>query len=338
MAAAGQSHNSTPKRIIAAYDYVDGDGKLLYQVLRYEPKNFCQRRPDGKGKWIWNLEDRRILYRWPELLKFPDATVFVTEGEKDADNVAALNLCATCVATGKWTPECIAALAGREVVILEDNDDAGRTKALAAAQTLHGTAKTIRIVSLPDLPDKGDVSDWLEADPNNAKKFTKTCFDVPVWVPSEADAKIEAAPSESKSSTNAPPLPFINIAAWHDQPVPERTWTVKDRIPASNVTLLSGEGSIGKIYFVVAACHCHSTWSRLAWAHCQSRDQHSSCAARTTPTNYGGVSTRSLKHYSAAFTEFQDIRLMALAGRGNLDGGAGPSWPHTAYQTVRTHS
>src|SRR6516165_6847938 len=44
---------STPKGILTkTYDYVDADGKLLYQVLRYDqPKSFRQRRPDGKDGW-----------------------------------------------------------------------------------------------------------------------------------------------------------------------------------------------------------------------------------------------------------------------------------------------
>jgi putative DNA primase/helicase len=140
------------KRVVAEYDYRDRDGVLLYQVVRYEPKHFRQRRPDGKGGWHYQLEDRRVPYRWPDLLKFPDGTVFVCKGEKDADNVAALDLCATTVASGKWTTECIEALAGRDVIILEDNDDAGRKRAVKVAQALHGTAKTVRVVSLPDLP------------------------------------------------------------------------------------------------------------------------------------------------------------------------------------------
>ena len=111
---------------------------MLYQVLRLEPKSFRQRRPDGDGGWIWQLDERRVIYRWPELLKYPDATVFVCEGEKDADRVASLELCATSVAGGKWTDECVRALAGHDVIILEDNDETGRKKALAAAQALHG--------------------------------------------------------------------------------------------------------------------------------------------------------------------------------------------------------
>ena len=62
-AAAAQTRKDKPGRIVATYDYTDGDGKLLYQVLRYDPKDFRQRRPDGNGGWIWKLEERRVLYR-----------------------------------------------------------------------------------------------------------------------------------------------------------------------------------------------------------------------------------------------------------------------------------
>src|SRR5262249_22315106 len=80
-----KSNGSARKAIAATYNYVDECGELLYQVVRYEPKDFRQRRPDGNGGWTWKLDERRVVYRWPELLKFPDGTVFVTEGEKDAD-------------------------------------------------------------------------------------------------------------------------------------------------------------------------------------------------------------------------------------------------------------
>jgi hypothetical protein len=175
---ASAAHDNKPtRRLVAEYDYTDSAGTLLYQVLRYEPKGFSQRRPDGNGGWIWQQAERRVLYRLVELLKYPDATVFVCEGEKDADRVAGLGLCATTVAHGKWTAECVQALAGHDVVILQDNDTEGRTKALEAAQVLHGTAKTIRIVLLPDLPDKGDVSDWLDADPSrDGNKLAEACF------------------------------------------------------------------------------------------------------------------------------------------------------------------
>ena len=256
-AVARQFRDGNKGRIVAKYDYVDDAGTLLYQVLRLEPKNFRLRRPDGNGGWIWELDQRRVLYRWPDLLKYPDGTVFLCEGEKDADRVGGLGYCATTVAAGKWTAECVTALAGRDVIILEDNDNAGRAKALATAQALHGTAKTIRIVSLPDLPDKGDVSDWLDADPRRAEKLGDVCFDVRVWTPDDAAANL-AAPEvtarditaetsvESKPTTQPPPLPFINIPAWDGAAAPEREWVVRDRVPLKNVTLLSGEGGVGK--------------------------------------------------------------------------------------------
>jgi RecA-family ATPase len=256
-AVAGQPRDGNKGCIVAKYDYTDAGSVLLYQVLRLEPKSFRQRRPDGNGGWIWELDQRRVLYRWPDLLKYPDGTVFFCEGEKDADRVAGLGYCATTVAAGKWTEECVTALAGRDVIILEDNDNAGRAKALATAQALHGTAKTIRIVSLPNLPDKGDVSDWLDADPRRAQKLADVCFDVQVWTPDEAAANL-AAPevtasditvetsAESEPTSEPPPLPFINIAAWDGTAAPEREWVVQDRVPLKNVTLLSGEGGVGK--------------------------------------------------------------------------------------------
>ena len=181
-------------------------------------------------------------------------------GEKDADRVASFGHCATCVAAGKWTDDCIKALKDRDVIILEDNDKAGRAKALTAARALHGAAKTIRIVSLPDLPEKGDVSDWLDFDPCRAEKLADVCFNVPEWTPDEADTTDsddadaddadttntdnDAAKKETKPASK--PLLCINIAAWHSMPVPERQWVVRDRVPLAAVTLLSGDGGVGK--------------------------------------------------------------------------------------------
>ena len=59
--------SGAPRKIVAAYSYTDESGGLLSEVLRYEPKDFRQRRPDGAG-WKWSLNGtRRVLYRLPEL-------------------------------------------------------------------------------------------------------------------------------------------------------------------------------------------------------------------------------------------------------------------------------
>ena len=66
--AMAELRKSQGAKIVATYDYTDANGgALLYQVVRYEPKDFRQRRPDGNGGWIWKLGDKRIIYRWPEI-------------------------------------------------------------------------------------------------------------------------------------------------------------------------------------------------------------------------------------------------------------------------------
>lgn len=154
-------------KIIATYDYKDVEGKLIYQSVRFEPKDFRQRRPDPAqpGKWIWNLTGvPRILYRLPELARA--TTVWITEGEKDADRLAALGLCSTTNSegAGKWRPELSAFFVGKHVIILPDNDEVGRKHAGdVARKLLTAGAADVRIVYLPGLPEKGDVSDWLNA-------------------------------------------------------------------------------------------------------------------------------------------------------------------------------
>lgn len=151
--------------IASKYDYRDADGRLVYQVVRFSPKGFRQRQPNGSGGWLWNLKGvDRLPYRLPELLAAdPRWPVFIVEGEKDADRLADRGLVATCNAggAGKWSGSFAAHLRGRPVVILPDNDDPGRKHAQAVARSLQGAAKSVRIVELPGLPEKGDVSDWL---------------------------------------------------------------------------------------------------------------------------------------------------------------------------------
>jgi hypothetical protein len=161
---------SNNKKIVAAYDYVDAGGELLFQVVRFDPKDFRQRRPDPNGKegWAWNLEGvPRVLYRLPEVLQAvaEGRPVYVVEGEKDADNLCRLGVTATTNAggAGKWKNVYSETLRGASVVILPDNDAAGRNHALQVARSLYGVAASVRVVHLPDLPPKGDVSDWLAA-------------------------------------------------------------------------------------------------------------------------------------------------------------------------------
>ena len=64
-----QNGHGAKRRIAATYDYRDETGALLFQAVRYDPKGFAQRRPDGNGDWIWNLQGvRPVPYGLPDVL------------------------------------------------------------------------------------------------------------------------------------------------------------------------------------------------------------------------------------------------------------------------------
>jgi DNA primase len=157
-------------REIARYRYVDRNGKLLFEVVRkLKPdgeKGFSQCRPDGHGGVVWNLDGiERVPYRLPKILKAE--TVYLPEGEKDVHTLEAWGLVASCNSEGSGKSHLYAAWAvyfrGRHIVILPDNDEAGRKHAAAVAAALLSVAASVRIVELPGLPTKGDVTDWRDA-------------------------------------------------------------------------------------------------------------------------------------------------------------------------------
>jgi len=158
-----------PETIVATYDYTDGAGGVLYQVVRYEPKTFRQRRPDGAGGWAWNLQGiQRVPYRLPDLLE-QERVVWV-EGEKDVETLRAVGIVATTGAQGVASfkaeyryPQQLVACGVQEVVVLPDNDPPGLAYAEAVVLACRAAARRPAAILLPDLPLKGDVSDWLSA-------------------------------------------------------------------------------------------------------------------------------------------------------------------------------
>lgn len=155
-------------RIVETYDYRDERGRLIYQAVRMEPKDFRQRRPDGCGGWTWNLEGVRLVpYRLPEIVAAARTRmVFVPEGEKDVERLRSLGLVATTnpLGAGKWArmdESATAVFRGRHVALLPDNDEAGEKHADDVIESLDGCAASVRVVRLPGLARKQDVSDWL---------------------------------------------------------------------------------------------------------------------------------------------------------------------------------
>jgi Protein of unknown function (DUF3631)/CHC2 zinc finger len=156
-------------KIVATYPYQDEAGQLLFEVVRYDPKDFRQRRPDSNGGWIPNIDDvRRVPYRLPQLIASvtEGRAVFVVEGEKDVATAETLGLAATTSPGGVgmgWRDEYDQHFAGADVVVVPDNDDdpkkKGEPHAKNIANHLQQVARRVRWLKLP----AKDLTEFVEA-------------------------------------------------------------------------------------------------------------------------------------------------------------------------------
>lgn len=222
---------------VAAYDYSDETGNQLYQVVRFEPKDFRQRRPDGAGGWIWKLDGvRQVPFHLPQLLAANDRTIHIVEGEKDVFALERLGLVATTNAggAGKWSRDFASFFNGADVVILPDNDQAGEEHAKKVADLLASSASRIRIVRLPGLPPKGDVSNWI-ANGGTAEKLAALCQDQ-----KPSDPRIERLAA----------LNLISASTLLATTYREPTWSVPDLVP-EGLGLLAGKPKTGKSWLAL---------------------------------------------------------------------------------------
>ncbi len=175
----------------AIYSYTDAFGKELFQVVRYPGKRFTQRQPDGKGGWIYKTSDlKMILYRMPEVMTAKQ--VVICEGERDVDNLSAalkgthphLAVTTSPRGAGKWQDQFSVYFAGKQILILPDNDEAGRKHAETVAMSAYRYAQGVKVLSLPGLPEKGDVSDYLKD--HTATDLIAAAKATPWWNPPEA--------------------------------------------------------------------------------------------------------------------------------------------------------
>ncbi|MDA8103910.1 MAG: AAA family ATPase [Nitrospiraceae bacterium] len=234
---AGLSIQESPRKIVKTYDYTNEAGVLLFQVVRYEPKTFRQRRPDGKNGWIYNLQGVKLVpYNLPGISKAK--SVIIVEGEKDVETLRGMGLVGSCNAqgAGKWRQEYSGYFQGKKIAILPDNDEAGRTHAIQVAQHLKGVTSSLKIVSLPGLPVKGDVSDWIKTGGTKDQLI---------------DA-IKNAPEWEQGKEETPGLVRLETVT------PEKVeWFWYPYIPLGKITLLDGDPGNGKSLFttdLIARC------------------------------------------------------------------------------------
>jgi len=227
---AGLNIEKPQKKIVKTYDYVDESGKIIFQTVRYDPKDFKQRRPDGKGNWHYNLQGVRLVpYNLIEVLK--TKSIIIVEGEKDIETLRGIGLVASCNAmgAGKWRPEYNQYFQSKKIAIIPDNDKPGRDHAVSVAKNFKGIAESIKVVELPGLHEKGDVTDWINQG-HTKEELIELIKQSPEW--------IEEPPKSLLSS----------LLKWNDiLALDVKTEYILEKlIPKSSITLLFGRGGIGK--------------------------------------------------------------------------------------------
>ena len=201
-------------RMTEIYDYRDEGGQLLYQVCRFEPKDFRMRRSDGKGGWTWNMTGtRRVLFGLPELLGSDHAQpVLILEGEKDCLAARDVGFITTCNpgGAGKW-PGLVKQysihepLKDRAVWVVPDADSVGGKHAEDVARSLHGFAAAVKIIQLPGVPEKGDFSDFIALhDPNTGAKLIEIAERTADYKPRQSGLEIISCKELIESAIEAP--------------------------------------------------------------------------------------------------------------------------------------
>jgi putative DNA primase/helicase len=171
---------------VATYSYEDEEGKLLFQVIRTDPKGFFQRHLGDNG-WVNNIQGVSIVpYNLPKIIQAVknNKSIYIVEGEKDCQSITCRGAVATTSPMGakKWRADFNKYFKDASVIIIPDNDNIGREHALNIARNLNGIAKSIKIIELDGLPEKGDVSDWFEKH-YKIEHLYQVVNSTPEWVP-----------------------------------------------------------------------------------------------------------------------------------------------------------
>ncbi len=234
------------RRLVDTFDY-RVNGELRFQVVRYEPKDFRQRRPHPTtpGEWVWKLDGLEpTLYHHDDLVGAPaGSTVYIVEGERKVEALRRLGRIAVCnvggAGPGKWRDAYVPLFRGQHVVILPDHDAPGQAHGERIARSLLGTAASVKVVHLPGLPAKGDVVDWLAAGGTTAALDLVVANAAPV------------APTPTPTA-DAPRLAWETAAALAATASETVRWRVKPYLADETLTEFDGVMKLGKTTWVLA--------------------------------------------------------------------------------------
>jgi putative DNA primase/helicase len=256
--------------IAEMYDYRDEQRRRVFQVVRFTPKRFAQRRPDGKGGWVWNMRGvRPLVYRLPELIaELEDMSagergVYVVEGEKDVKTLRKHGFPATTSpgGAGKWHDEHSRLLnkaRADSVIILPDNDAPGRAHAEGVARSCARVGLKTKIVELPGLSEGEDVTDWLQQ--NSAKALRTLERATPLTVVAEVAAHSANSGSGymdgGQTEYKFRPIKAGKLVKLSTAPL---RWVWEGYLPEGTLALLSAYMKQGKTTLAyalgIAVCH-----------------------------------------------------------------------------------
>lgn len=288
------------KEIAALYDYTDEGGDLLFQVVRFEPKGFAQRRPDGSGGWEWSLKGtRRVLYRLPEVRAAAKAggKIALVEGEKDADRLAECGVVATTSpgGAGKWKSHYADFLAGAQVAVVADRDEPGRKHAAESAASLEGIAASVKVLE----PAEGckDVSDHLTAG-------------------HALSELIEVEPeSPDGGSAGSPMVRRIELTPASAIRSERVRWLDRGRYPLRGMIVVAGEKGLGKSIYTNAYLPAKLTCGDLDG---ELRGEPADVLVITAEDSWSSVVKPRLMAHGADLDRVHRVRVLDGAGRATL--------------------
>lgn len=268
----GEDERWTPRGPwTALYEYVDEEGKVLFQVCRTAAKEFPQRHPNPEKRngWEWNLNGtRRVPFRLPGLIAAAAVgeVVYVAEGEKDVLALERVGMVATCNpgGAGKWKHEYGAYFAGTNAIVVVDNDVAGRKHALAVHRSLEATAASVRLIRAKEGKDAADHLARYSVDEFDALTLSELEIAVAQDAAPDAQASVETGDAAAEG---APRLRFLGGREFIAQPLAKIDplfGTQGDALmmPGS-LMLLAGIGGAGK---TTLSMHMLAHWSAgLPW-------------------------------------------------------------------------
>jgi putative DNA primase/helicase len=230
--------NGKQGRIVQTYDYRDEMfNELLFQKVRTEPKGFYIRRRGVDGEWKNGMGGKKpVLYRLNQVNKADE--VCITEGEKDADNLAKLGFTATTNfdGAGKWRDEFNESVTGKSIYIFADNDEQGRKHAQLVAGKVHPVARSVKIIELPDIEAGEDVSDFIGR------------FDNPETAAERISILIENTPEYEPPRIYTFEDAILTTDKFAEIETPEPKYYIKPWLKEDSIILIPGVRGAGKTF------------------------------------------------------------------------------------------